>query len=68
MFQTIHNQVEQGESDLQILTGDLDITLGSYLDRTNYKTDNHVKGCEVINSWLLDEEYVDVFRYFYSDT
>ena len=31
----------------------------------NYKGDNHAKAWGVINSGILNEDYVDAFRYFY---
>ena len=52
----------------QILIGDFNVTLDPYLDRTNYKMDNHTKGREVINSWLQREEYIDAYRYIYPTT
>ena len=50
------------------MIGDLNVTLDPHLDRTNYKTNNHIKAREVINSWLLNEDYVDVYIYFYPYT
>ena len=49
----------------QIIIGDFNVTLDPYLDRTNYKTDNHTKDREVINSWLQRDEYIDAFSFMY---
>ena len=52
----------------QILIGDFNVTLDPYLDRCNYRSDNHAKSRDVINSWLQREEYIDAFRYIYPTT
>ena len=62
---TLHKKLINGPRTKQILIGDFNVTLDPYLDRTNYFTDNHVKGREVINSWIEGEEYFDAFRYIY---
>ena len=48
---TLHNRLIEGPNPKQILI-DYNVTLDLYLDMTNYKTDNHIKGREVINSCL----------------
>jgi len=52
----------------QILIGDFIVTLDPYLDLNNYKIDNHIKGREVINSWLQRDKYIDAFIYIYPTT
>ena len=37
------------------------------MDKVNYKNDDHAKTREVINSWLMDEDFIDSFRYLYPD-
>ena len=61
-FNNKHGKVKQTNSDFQILIGDFNVMLDQSLDRFKYKTDNHVKGREVINSWILD-----VYRYLNPD-
>jgi exonuclease III len=50
-----------------LLMGDLNTTLEEQLDRKNYKTDNHRRCRTVINNWIQEGDYVDVFRAFYPD-
>ena len=60
----LYENMERPKSK-QILIGDYNVTLDPYLDRCNYKIDNHTKSREVINSWIQREEYLDVYRYIY---
>jgi exonuclease III len=50
-----------------LLMGDLNTTLDEQLDRKNYQTDNHKRCRKVINNWIQEGDYVDVFRAFYPD-
>ena len=53
---TLHNRLAKKPKPKQILIGDFNVTLDPVLDRSNYITDNHTKGREVINSWLQRDE------------
>ena len=55
------------EEDFQIIIGDYNTTLDPILDKVNYKNDDHAKTRDVINSWLMDEDFIDSFRYLYPD-
>ena len=45
-----------------MLIGDYNTTLDPFLDRCNYKHDNHTKSRLVINSWIEASEMLDYFR------
>jgi len=55
------------EEESQIIIGDYNTTLDPLLDKVNYKNDDHTKTRDVINSWLMDKDFIDAFRYLYSD-
>ena len=52
-------------SDYQILVGDFNTTLDYSRDRLNYSkiNDNHKKCRELINNWISEEKWVDIYDY-----
>merc|ERR1712105_244363 len=52
-------------SDYQILVGDYNTTLDYNRDRLNYSktNDNHKKCRELINNWISEEKWVDIYDY-----
>ena len=66
-FKSLPGKLKKDEDDFQILIGDYNTTLDPLLDKVNYKGDDHAKSREVINSWLMDEDFIDSYRYMYSD-
>ena len=52
-------------SDYQILVGDYNTTLNYSRDRLNYSktNDNHKKCRELINNWISEEKWVDIYDY-----
>ena len=69
-FKKIHEQIQIQKNHYQILIGDFNLTLNPELDRINYKyeKDNHAQGRAEINSWILNNEYLDVYRFHYPST
>ena len=66
-FKSLPGMIKKEEDDFQILIGDYNTTLDPKLDKVNYKGDDHAKSREVINSWLMDEDFIDSYRYIYPD-
>ena len=67
-LKSLPGKLKNDEEKYQILIGDFNTTLDSTLDRVNYKNDDHAKTREIINSWLMDEEFIDSYRYLYPET
>ena len=50
-----------------LIIGDLNATLNENMDKKNYETDNHRRSRTVINNWINEGDFIDVFRAFYPD-
>jgi exonuclease III len=64
---TLHRKLNEKPNNYQILIGDYNVTLDPILDRYKYQTEYHIRGCQVIQSWLHNEEYIYAFRYLYPE-
>ena len=67
LFMFLTGKFKKEEDDFQILIGDYNTTLDPLLDKVNYKNDDHTKTREVINSWLMDKDFIDSYMYMYLD-
>ena len=61
-LKSLPNKIKKGDDDFQILIGDYNTTLDPNLDQINYRGDEHTKSREIINSWIMNEDYVDSYR------
>ena len=50
-----------------LIMGDLNTALDENMDKKNYETDNHKRSRTVINNWIDEGDFIDVFRAFYPD-
>ena len=66
-FKSLPGKLKKEEDDFQILIGEYNTTLDPLLDKVNYKNDDQAKTRGVINSWLMDKDFIDSFRYLYPD-
>ena len=48
-----------------LIIGDLNTTLDENMDKKNYETDDHRRSRTVINNWISEGDFIDVFRAFY---
>jgi hypothetical protein len=64
---TLHRKLNEKPNNYQILIGYYKDTLDPILDASNYQIDSHLRKHQVIQSWLQDEEYLNSFRYVYTE-
>jgi exonuclease III len=67
-WDAVHEEINKGDTINKVILGDFNVTLDHKIDSSGYKTDPHPKSRTVINNWLENETYVDVYRHYNPET
>ena len=63
-FLDLRRQTLEDENEEILIIGDWNTTLCPTKDRWNYSSDNHKKCRNVINNWIEEGNYLDLYRSF----
>ena len=61
-IETICNDMKGSEEIPVILGGDFNLVLNQRIDTINYRNENHPRATEMLQSMMVDNNWIDIFR------